>query len=272
MHLQSRQAMTVTVVIPALNEAATVERTLLSCQNDSAITSVIVVDNGSSDSTSDIAKRLNATVIFVEPKNRARARNTGLFGSTSDVTLFIDSGVTFEPGSVSTLLQCLSKNQDMIACQGELLIDGTASLGSQTPTHLGYPYVDTKVLAVRTYAAQSLGGFDELLTRAEDIDFGWRLSYLGLSFAVCAEAPFSYAQGTSFLCAIQRGAETAVALITLYAKWRAVKKINFRTAISGFFIIGSRKRSAISNLPLLQKICLYLDGITTFLVFLLKGR
>lgn len=94
--------MNYSLIIPAWNEAAFIEHTLVS------ITAVmqqielqglhsgelIVVDNNSTDETASIAKRCGATVVF-EPVNQiARARNRGVDHASGDLLIFLDADTT----------------------------------------------------------------------------------------------------------------------------------------------------------------------------------
>lgn len=79
---------TVSIIIPAYNEAenlpATLEalgRALIGLTDQ---VEIIVVDNNSSDSTAEVAKKLGVRVVF-EPVNQiARARNAGAIAACGD--------------------------------------------------------------------------------------------------------------------------------------------------------------------------------------------
>ncbi|MEP6757307.1 MAG: glycosyltransferase, partial [Chthonomonadales bacterium] len=55
--------MMISVVIPAFNEAERIGETLRAIQSGGFAGEIIVVDDGSSDATADIAERLGATVL-----------------------------------------------------------------------------------------------------------------------------------------------------------------------------------------------------------------
>ncbi len=83
--------LTVTVVIPAYNEetsVAHVVKTALSCKY---VNEVIVVDDGSSDKTYDIATSAGANVIRHETNiGKGSALNTGFKNSKGDIIVFVD--------------------------------------------------------------------------------------------------------------------------------------------------------------------------------------
>ncbi len=65
---------------------------------------VIVVDNGSSDDTADVARRLGATVV-VEPRpGYGAAVHTGLETATADHVAFMDGDGSFDPDDLLPLL------------------------------------------------------------------------------------------------------------------------------------------------------------------------
>ena len=60
------------------------------------------------------------------------------------------------------------------------------------PTFLGTPYLLSGNLAVRRAAFEAVGGFDESLTRCEDIALGWDLIRRGYSLGYVHEAAIDY--------------------------------------------------------------------------------
>ncbi len=64
-------------IVPALNEAGTIAQVVTGMRN--RITRVVVVDDGSSDATADLARTAGAMVIaHSEPKGKGQAVRTGL--------------------------------------------------------------------------------------------------------------------------------------------------------------------------------------------------
>ncbi|MEA2879575.1 MAG: glucosyl-3-phosphoglycerate synthase [Hyphomicrobiales bacterium] len=79
------------VVIPALNEAATVAGVVTQMLSSPLVREVIVVDNGSSDETSLIAERAKARVISCPIRGLGKAIKEGLRVATGDWVLKIDA-------------------------------------------------------------------------------------------------------------------------------------------------------------------------------------
>jgi rSAM/selenodomain-associated transferase 2/rSAM/selenodomain-associated transferase 1 len=76
----------ISVIIPALNESAHIERTIRAAQNEEA--EIIVVDGGSEDRTASLAARAGARVIS-SPKGRAGQQNRGAEDATGSILLFL---------------------------------------------------------------------------------------------------------------------------------------------------------------------------------------
>jgi rSAM/selenodomain-associated transferase 2 len=81
--------MTITVIIPTLNEEQTIEHTL-SRLHDPAFSEILVVDGGSQDQTlARVATAAPHARILSGTKGRARQMNSGAAASKEDVLLFL---------------------------------------------------------------------------------------------------------------------------------------------------------------------------------------
>ena len=100
----------VSVIIPALNEAANIQVAV-----ESAVTSgafeIIVVDGGSTDGTLEIAKSAGAKVVTSSP-GRAIQQNTGAAQATGDVLLFLHADCRLATASIPELQSHFSGSQD----------------------------------------------------------------------------------------------------------------------------------------------------------------
>ncbi len=82
------------VILPVLDEAAALPWVL---GRMPAGFRPIVVDNGSSDGSADIARRLGATVVAEPARGFGAACHTGLLAATSDIVCFMDADASFDP-------------------------------------------------------------------------------------------------------------------------------------------------------------------------------
>lgn len=130
-----------TIVVPAFNVAATLHETLVSLLAQTFEDfEIVIVDDGSNDATSEIAKsfQYDPRVSIISQRNRglAGARNSGIAAAKGDVIGFCDSDDIWEPSKLAAHVRHLQENQDVgVSYSGSALIDDDSNdLGqSQKP-------------------------------------------------------------------------------------------------------------------------------------------
>jgi hypothetical protein len=95
--------LTVTVIIPCLNEEQGIEQVLKSMP--AFVDEVIVVDNGSTDRTSDVACFHGAKVIREEVRGYGRAYKRGFAHATGDLIVTLDGDHSYPVDALSYLLE-----------------------------------------------------------------------------------------------------------------------------------------------------------------------
>jgi rSAM/selenodomain-associated transferase 2 len=85
------------VIIPVLNEAENITRTINSIQCGTNF-EIIVVDGGSQDSTIEIVKELGIQQVLLSPPGRAIQMNTGVTVATGEILLFLHADTQLSPG------------------------------------------------------------------------------------------------------------------------------------------------------------------------------
>lgn len=96
---------TVSVVIPAFNEASHIERCLRSLEaQDPCPREVIVVDDGSTDRTAAIVEELGVRLIRTRHQGPALARNVGARAASGEILIFLDADMACEPGFIAALV------------------------------------------------------------------------------------------------------------------------------------------------------------------------
>ena len=99
---------TVDVVIPALNEEASVALVLADIPSDT-VREIVVVDNGSSDRTARVAREAGATVVAEPRRGYGRACLAGLAEirareATPDVVVFLDADRSDNPEELPSVI------------------------------------------------------------------------------------------------------------------------------------------------------------------------
>lgn len=93
----------VTVIIPCLNEEQGIEKVLRRLPE--FVDQTIVVDNGSTDRTSDVAYALGAEVIREEVRGYGRAYKRGFREANGDIIVTLDGDHSYPADALSYLLE-----------------------------------------------------------------------------------------------------------------------------------------------------------------------
>ena len=179
----------ISFIIPAYNEELLLARTLNSIRKsiDSAHieAEIIVVDNNSSDKTSEIAKSSGADKVVFEPVNNiSRARNTGGKAASGELLVFIDADTCIDE---KLLKELISYNHATMVCGGgaRLAFDAPMPHAARFSTWLWNKLAPRFGLAAGSFsfcsknAFKELGGFNETLYAAEDVAFSKKLKAWG---------------------------------------------------------------------------------------------
>lgn len=97
------KSLSITVVIPCLNEEQGIESVLRVMP--SFVDEVIVVDNGSTDRTAEVAHSYGAKVIREDVRGYGRAYKRGFRVATGDVIVTLDGDHSYPPDAISYLLE-----------------------------------------------------------------------------------------------------------------------------------------------------------------------
>lgn len=98
-----------TLIIPAFNEEECIGR-LLQEVNQGFVNQVIVVDNGSTDGTGQVARDAGAIVIEEAQRGYGHACLAGALAADGDVLAFMDGDGSFSPADLPKLLALLERN------------------------------------------------------------------------------------------------------------------------------------------------------------------
>ncbi|TDW77756.1 glycosyltransferase family 2 protein [Kribbella pratensis] len=115
--------MPVDLVLPCLNEAAALPWIL---ERLPAGVRAIVVDNGSTDGSPEIAARLGATVVPCELKGYGAACHAGLEAAESDVVAVMDADASLDPQQLSRVTApVLADRADLVVGRRRPVTRGT---------------------------------------------------------------------------------------------------------------------------------------------------
>jgi glycosyltransferase involved in cell wall biosynthesis len=93
----------VTVIIPCLNEEQGIEQVL--SRMPAFVDEVIVVDNGSTDRTTEVARTFGASVIREEVRGYGRSYKRGFSNASGDVIVTLDGDHSYPVDGISYLLE-----------------------------------------------------------------------------------------------------------------------------------------------------------------------
>jgi hypothetical protein len=184
------------VVVPAYNAAATLGACLDSlAQLNYPDYETIVVDDGSSDSTAEVAARAGVRVLRVEHRGLGAARNCGLEAAAGSCVAFIDADARADRDWLYHLVESLTRRAAAAAGGPNFAPPPNSALAAALATAPGQPREvragdDTLEqvcgcnMIVDKAAAQAADGFDPMFTAAgDDVDFSWRLAERELTIA-----------------------------------------------------------------------------------------
>ncbi|HIQ49985.1 MAG TPA: glycosyltransferase [Nanoarchaeota archaeon] len=178
----------VSVIIPAYNEEKYIEKTLKSVKNQSYKNiEIIVVDNNSTDKTSEIAKKYADKVVVEKRKGASKARNKGAKEAKGEILIFVDADTYLEKKCVEKIVKAFVKDKHLVCATGFVFTKGRIlheliyALASLSVWILSYikPQFYGIVFACRKKAFEKVKGFEENFVTCEDLELTKKLSKIG---------------------------------------------------------------------------------------------
>lgn len=187
----------VTIGIPAYNQQAFLPDAIESVLNQTVPCEVIVVNDGSPDSTKEIAEKYPVKVINQVNKGLASARNTAIMNMTGDIFLPLDSDDILEENCVEEILKVFaSTDADIVSPSFRTF--GTSNevvIFMPTPTledfkignRIGY------LSAIKREALLECGGYSPRMVEGyEDLHLWYDLLSRGKKIATIPEVLWMY--------------------------------------------------------------------------------
>lgn len=183
----------ITVAVPTLNSAATLEATLLSLRAQAGCAAdIVVADSGSTDATLEICRRLGVPTVYVDPGNMYKAINAVLSGAStpwlaylnSDDTVYSDAFARLIARAEETGAKIVYGRCDYTDYAGRFLYTITPArpgcLGALFRWGLFGFAQQAAIFSSDIY--RELGGFDEKYRFSSDADFYSRAVLAGVVF------------------------------------------------------------------------------------------
>jgi GT2 family glycosyltransferase len=190
----------VSVVVCTHNGARTLPQCLDAVQSLSYPNfELIVVDDGSSDGSADIARSRGATLVEIEHRGLSAARNAGIERADGEIVAFLDDDAFPDPDWLQYVAAQLQANGHggiggpNIPPDDGLVADCVAAAPGG-PIHVlisdrEAEHVPGCNMAFRKSALEEIGGFDERFRVAgDDVDVCWRLQEAGRTLGFSAGA------------------------------------------------------------------------------------
>ncbi len=181
----------ISVIIPALNEAAMIGGTLKALSEQTFKDfEVIVVDGGSTDNTREIAGSLGARAILERRRGWCIAQNVGAKASNGDVLFFIDADAVPSKDLLALYANAFSDSQ-LVAAGGpikpleksglkiRLAYKFYADFAIRLSILVGIPYLMAPNFAIRSQAFKKVHGFNEAMNAVTELDLCRRLKPYG---------------------------------------------------------------------------------------------
>ena len=191
----------VSVIIPAFNAAATLNRAIQSALIQKFVLEILIIDDCSTDKTVAVAGKMvnlypNKVKIFRHVRNKgvSATRNTGIINAIGEFIAFLDADDVWLEGKIQKQLnEIVGKSEvKLVTCgayqvnvRGEIL---KRSHENRKPvegreawrTLLCYNFIPTPTVLARRKDILESGCFSELLPVAEDLDLWIRLAMKGI--------------------------------------------------------------------------------------------
>jgi len=181
----------VSLVVPAFNEEAMLPRLLDSIDEarvrysrGADAVEVIVSDNGSTDNTALVAASRGCTVVRVERKSIAAARNGGARRARGRLLAFVDADFRIHPLTFDAIEASLGTGRFVGGATGLTMERWSAGIAVTYALLVAVVWatgLDAGIVFCARKDFESLGGYDEERLYAEDVKFLLALRRLGRS-------------------------------------------------------------------------------------------
>jgi glycosyltransferase involved in cell wall biosynthesis len=148
---------------------------------------VLVVDNGSTDRTPDMAAAFSFVRLLRSDRGTAIARNRGIAAARGGIIALLDADDAWRPGKLAGDIEFLSRHSefDGVFTWTETLLEaGVERPAWLKPELLERPHLlcMPSAFTMRASTLEKAGGFDETFAQSEDTEFFLRARDRGCKF------------------------------------------------------------------------------------------
>lgn len=192
----------ISVIIPVYNGAAFLEEALESVfAQGMADLELVVVDDGSTDPSAEVADAFDSVRVIRQPNaGAAAARNTGLANTTAPLIAFLDADDVWPEGRLQRLLTAIEADTSLGAVIGqlEMVVAENGGFRSVMPPQFGFQF---GTALIRRSVFETVGRIDETMRYSEDVDWFMRAREAGVRIGQISEVTTLYRQHCDSLTA-----------------------------------------------------------------------
>lgn len=231
----SRGRVKLSVILPVRNGQAYLGEQLNALVNQecSFVWELIVVDNGSSDSSLDIARvfqsRSSNVRVISEPRaGKSYALKAGKVSANGDCLVLVDADDIVAPRYLENMVSALDNYEMVSGCMDTTLLNAPGMQQEyispdEIKTILGFlPYMGGGIIGIRSSVWERIGDFATDLVSAEDVDFSWRAHLLGVTTSLVPGAVLHYRRPQDAWSNFLKSRSYGRAHVWLFERYRAL--------------------------------------------------
>lgn len=186
MAYNSMDNMKISIIIPCYNEEKNITRCFESIQSidyPKELIQVILVDNGSSDKSVEIANKYTKEILIKANCTVGALRNYGANIATGDIIAFLDADCEVDSNWIKSFLPYFNGRGEKVGVVGSVpLVPQTGNLiqkawfsQRETGLNMNATYIGSANMIILRNLFESIGRFDDKLTSGEDFELCRRI-------------------------------------------------------------------------------------------------
>jgi glycosyltransferase involved in cell wall biosynthesis len=149
---------------------------------------IIVVDDGSTDGTANVARSLPVRYLQQTNQGPAAARNRGIEHAQGELIAFADADDLWPPGKLELQLPNLDKDVEIVMGRIQQVLSSEEEFGEPALS------VNLGAAVIRKFVFDRVGLFDETMRYSEDVDWFMRAREAGVAIMTIDAVTLFYRQ------------------------------------------------------------------------------